>query len=141
MGNLCLNDQSDPQLTSVGLSDLYFYKSHFSCFWFTYKIPDLVIKKLAILHIVWKSNIKPKIYNEISHLGDNKITFWFEIVSFLHSLRIKLLITLRDCGPCTCNLSFVHTWIPDNLENNQLPILSTNSVVYPTRNIKLFLVF
>ena len=86
MGNLCLNDQSDPQLTSVGLSDLYFYKSHFSCFWFTYKIPDLVIKKLAILHIVWKSNIKPKIYNEISHL--------FEIVSFLHSLIIKLLITM-----------------------------------------------
>ena len=32
-----------------------------SSFRFIYKIPDLVMNKLAVFHIVWKSNMKPVI--------------------------------------------------------------------------------
>ena len=61
----------------------------------------LVIKKLAILDIVWRSNIKPVIYNEIPNLGDNKITFWCEINSLVHSVIGKLLFTVCVGSPCT----------------------------------------
>ena len=78
------------------------------------------VRVLTIWHFWWNSQVKMWIvkvevtevnrgwllinllvYNEISLLGDNENTFWLEIVGLLHSLRIKLLIPLRDCGPCT----------------------------------------
>ena len=47
------------------------------------------------------SNIKRMIKNEISNLGLYKISFWFEIDSLFHSIRVKLLVTVCNHSPCS----------------------------------------